>query len=309
MAFIDEIMGLASPESAVGGVTNSLRSVPNAVPPPDRAPPMGSDKMYHRPGSRPGTPAYDSKSPPPGFTSEQWIRLLKMAKNDPKIAELIKKYTATAGQPSEEDKWRREMPTDTSQLLKQLSYNAGEMGMPGGYVGAIQLPAYGSTQAPVNNPDMSKYGQADGIGEATFYQQSMKGGMAPIAAMSPLGVPEGWKPGETSIKDQLDDYLNKINSGGSGGGSGGSGSNPYAGMNPESVVQRMLDGYSKAKMQGVKGFPPLTFMGLGFMQAMRGKKAANNAEPPVTNDKPPYVPGDKPGSGIPISRPFGFSKR
>ena len=117
------------------------------------------------------------------------------------------------------------MPTDTSQLLRQLSFNAGEMGMPGGYVGAVQLPSYGSTLQPVNNPDMSKYGQGAGLGEATFYQQSMKGGMTPISAMSPLGVPDGWNPGGTttpaSSKTSLDSYLSSL-FGKSGSKTGGS---------------------------------------------------------------------------------------
>lgn len=102
--------------------------------------------------------------------------------------------TATTPTAAPSDAWRRQMPTDITTLLRQLSVNAGEMGMPGGYVGAVQLPAYGSGLSPVMNPNMTTYGQQPNIGEATFFQQSMKGGMAPIAAMSPLGVPENWKP-------------------------------------------------------------------------------------------------------------------
>lgn len=107
------------------------------------------------------------------------------------------------------DAWRRQMPTNVTDLLRQLSVNVGELGMPGGYVGAVQLPAYGSGGTPTMTPDMLHYGQQPNLGEATFYQQSMKGGMTPIAAMSPLGVPQGWNPLGTT--------------GGSGGSTGGTG--------------------------------------------------------------------------------------
>jgi hypothetical protein len=68
------------------------------------------------------------------------------------------------------------------------------MGMPGGNVGAVQKPAFGTMGQAVIPQDMRTYGQAPNMGEATFFQQSMNGGMAPIAAMSPLGVPAGWNP-------------------------------------------------------------------------------------------------------------------
>jgi hypothetical protein len=167
----------------------------------------------------PTTPTYGANNPPPGFSSEQWKRLLDMSKNNTGLADLIKQFTGSIGTTTATDAWRRTLPTDTTQLSRQLSFNAGEMGMPGGYVGAIQMPSYrmggDSSQQlpPINNPDMSKYGRQPGYGEATFYQQSMKGGMAPIAAMSPLGVPEGWAPGGKDLKSQLEDYLSKLRGG------------------------------------------------------------------------------------------------
>jgi hypothetical protein len=154
-----------------------------------------------------------------------------MSKNNTTLANLIKQFTGSLGTPTGSQDWRRQMPADSTQLLRQLSYNAGEMGMPGGYVGGVQMPSYqtGGPQLPaINNPNMATYGQQPGYGEATFYQQSMKGGMAPIAAMSPLGVPEGWNPGGSSssdLKSQLDDYLKKMGSSGSSSGGSGPGGN------------------------------------------------------------------------------------
>lgn len=190
-------------------------------------------------------------SPPPGFTPQQWAQLNQLAKSSPAIADLIRQYNASLngsapvgsdpngdkykpiGQlppgfpmprggmsPDSNQQWRRSMPSDTSQLLRQLSYNVGEMPMPGGYVGAVQIPSYGSGVKPVNNPDMSKYGQAPGLGEATFYQQSMYGGMTPVSALRPVGVPSNWNPGGTPG----DDYLKKLKGlldAISGGGKGG----------------------------------------------------------------------------------------
>lgn len=102
-----------------------------------------------------------------------------------------------SGTPKPSEPWQRQNPTNVTDLLRQLSANAGEIGMPGGYVGGVQIPAYrtdGPQLPAINNPDMRTYGRTPGYGEATFYRQSMQGGMAPIAAMSPLGVPEDWKP-------------------------------------------------------------------------------------------------------------------
>lgn len=323
MAFIDDLMGntsragLPSPGGSgplggtpyPGGERPGTYGVdPGALdfsqrPRPPRTRPPSDGRGNWKPpggwGAGGATPPPADPAPPPGFTPEQWAKLLKMAKRNPKIAELIKKYTDAAGQQGEEDKWRRVMPTDTSQLLKQLSYNAGEMGMPGGYVGAIQLPAYGETQPPVNNPDMSKYGQAKGLGEATFYQQSMNGGMAPIAAMSPLGVPEGWNPGgSSSTADELKKYLDRL---GNGGGNGNGG----ARMSTKDQFQADFEAFVKAGLGGGNngrvfaafpgGFRGGTAIGGG---KRKGKGGGGNGTPPTTTEKP--------GVGVPISLPFGF---
>lgn len=252
--------------------------------------------------------------PPAGFTAQQWAQLTKLAAKRPKIAELMKQYTAGQGQQAADASWRRVMPTDTSQLLKQLSYNAGEMGMPGGYVGAVQLPAYGETQPPVNNPDMSTYGQAPGLGEATFYRQSINGGMAPIAAMSPLGVPAGWNPGGTSTDDtksKLDDYLKGL---GNGGGNGGS-----KGGTMKQQLQTAFDAFLKNSLggggfQGVfAGFPGgerSPRAGKGGSGKGNGSGSGNGG---VTNWPGTEHPGTggtgssrPPGRGTPIKLPFGL---
>jgi hypothetical protein len=131
------------------------------------------------------------------------------------LQKLIDQFTGKVTEGTAQNAWRRENPTDVNQLLKQLSFNAGEMGMPGGYVGGVQMPSYqmpGPQLPAINNPDMKMYGRTPGYGEATFYRQSMKGGMAPIAAMSPLGVPTDWKPGgnytapSSSLQSLVDAY-------------------------------------------------------------------------------------------------------
>jgi hypothetical protein len=243
----------------------------------------------------PTTPVYDAKNPPPGFTGAQWQKLVTLSKTNPQVAELVTKYTSSIGKPNPDDAWRRVMPTNNSQLLKQLSYNAGEMGMPGGYVGAIQLPAYGSTQAPVNNPDMTKYGQAPGIGEATFYQQSMNGGMTPIASMSPLGVPQGWNPGGTSTEDQLNAYLTKLGTDGGGGGGGGGGNNKSTG--PADVFERNMRAGRGSQLSMI-----------ATLLNGRRKNATTDKTPAAT-----YTPPVNAGTGTttgtdstPISLPFGF---
>lgn len=328
MAFIDDIMGMGS-NTSVGALPTSPGGPLGGTPYPGgerpgtygvdpgaldfsarpRAPLPRDGRTNWKPpggfggGGGAGTPTDDGASaPPPGFTAEQWAKLLKMAKKNPKIRDLIARYTASN---SEEAKWRRVMPTDTSQLLKQLSYNAGEMGMPGGYVGAIQLPAYGETQPPVNNPDMSKYGQAKGLGEATFYQQSMNGGMAPIAAMSPLGVPEGWNPGGASgsLEKELKDYLDKIGKGGGGGGNGG------GKMSTQQQFQADFEAFVKAGLGGGNNGRVFAAFPGGFRGGTRvaggggGKDGRGNDLPPA---KKPGGTGTKPGVGIPISLPFGF---
>lgn len=90
--------------------------------------------------------------------------------------------------------WWQQMPAGVVELLRQLSVNVGQMPMPGGHVGSVQRPAFGAPGQPVMNPDMRTYGQTPGMGEATYFTQSMTGGMTPISAVSPIGVPAGWNP-------------------------------------------------------------------------------------------------------------------
>lgn len=205
----------------MSGLEDYIDAIPErpTIPPNGRQPrPPVEPKP--RPSSSRRTPA---PPPPAGFSESQWRQLTSMSRNNPALAALISQFTGSSSTPQPSQAWRRENPTSTSQLLRQLSFNVGETGMPGGYVGAVQLPSYGSGAAPVNNPDMRTYGRTPNLGEATFYRQSMKGGMTPIAAMSPMGVPEGWNPGGTStdtMRSQLEAYLRNIgaNAGGTGGG-------------------------------------------------------------------------------------------
>jgi len=88
--------------------------------------------------------------------------------------------------------WASRIPQNVTELLRQLSANAGQPAMPGGQVGAVTQPAFGSTAAPSVMTSAKGYGQTSG--EPTFFQQSLYGGMAPISANSPLGVPENWNP-------------------------------------------------------------------------------------------------------------------
>lgn len=291
---------------------------PMNVMPRKPATPAPTTPAPAAPAAPVATAAYGKDAPPAGFTAQQWNKLLNMSKTNTSIADLIKQYTdklsstGTGGTTATDEAWRRTMPTNTTQLMKQLSYNAGEMGMPGGYIGAVQQPAYGSTQAPVNNPDMTKYGQAPGIGEATFYRQSMNGGMAPIAAMSPLGVPAGWNPGGTSSTatdsaSKLKDYLTNINgkSGGAGGGNA-------------SLKGRLRDEFDRQTKAGA---------GVGSLQynlpAMFGvvdkytaknpgsfggkKKTTTTAPKPTSPASPAPATGTAPApSGTPISLPYGF---
>lgn len=261
-----------------------------------------------------GTPS--PQTPPPGFTSGQWAQLLNLSKVNPAIKDLIDKYTqgaggGTPGTPKPPaDPWRREMPTDTSQLMRQLSFNAGEMGMPGGYVGAVQIPAYGSTQPPVNNPDMTTYGQQPGIGEATYYMQSMNGGMAPIAAMSPLGVPAGWNPGGGG-KLGYGQRMRLANS----GMLGGAGT-----FQPKSFQQTTEDlAESMSRMGSGVGPDPISLFNAAFApesnkssssSSMQKKKktgsgSGNGGKPPKGNSGggSSYKP---PSKGVPISLPFGY---
>lgn len=90
--------------------------------------------------------------------------------------------------------WATMQPKTPNQLMRQLSGNAGQFAMPMGPVGAVRAPAYGMGGKPQMGLGGTSYGQQPNMGEATFFQQSMRGGMAPIAAMSALGVPKGWQP-------------------------------------------------------------------------------------------------------------------
>mgnify|MGYP000278753504 FL=1 len=93
--------------------------------------------------------------------------------------------------------WATRQPVDTTELLRQLSGNVGQAAMPGGYVGAVQIPAWNSGGTATQGIDPLTYGQTgkgQPNGAATFFQQTVNGGMAPISALSPLGVTKGWNP-------------------------------------------------------------------------------------------------------------------
>ena len=273
----------------------------------------------HRPG--PGTPVSPTTAPaattppPAGFTAEQWAHLTQLSAKNPSIANLMKQYTTGQAQTTADAAWRRTMPTDTTQLQKQLSYNAGEMGMPGGYVGAIQQPAYGSTQPPVNNPDMTKYGQTPALGEATFYRQSINGGMAPIAAMSPLGVPQGWNPGGTATgtdtKSQLDKYLKGLNGGGKGNGGGTGSGRTHLGISQGAFQNWFENAVRDGTATGGGSFGPVDRSYHPPLGANNGggggggKKNKTPAPAPVAPvDTAPTTPA--PSQGVPILRPYGF---
>ncbi|MEN6539136.1 MAG: hypothetical protein ABFC67_05950 [Mizugakiibacter sp.] len=113
------------------------------------------------------------------------------------LSGLLSQFTgnpAPAPAPKPVESWQTQTPANVTELLRQLSANAGQMAMPGGPVGGVQQGAFGSNLPAINNPDMRTYGRTPGYGEATFFRQSMQGGMAPIAAMSPVGVPQNWNP-------------------------------------------------------------------------------------------------------------------
>lgn len=122
--------------------------------------------------------------------------------------------------------WATQQPNSITQLLRQLSANAGQMPMPGGPVGAVRQQAFGSGRQPIQNPNMATYGSQPGSGEATFFQQSTRGGMSPISALTPLGVPNGWNPFagyQRRVRDQRD----KDKGGNGNGGGGGNGNGNY----------------------------------------------------------------------------------
>ncbi len=109
--------------------------------------------------------------------------------------------------------WATRAPTDTTELLRQLSGNVGQMTMPGGPTGAVTLPAWGSGEQAQVGFDPKTYGQ--GAGEATFFGQSTRGGMTPLSAISPLGVPQGWNPfGSATPTPKPDDKKDKKKGGG-----------------------------------------------------------------------------------------------
>lgn len=120
-------------------------------------------------------------------------------------------------------KWAAQQPKSTTQLLRQLSANAGQMPMPGGPVGAVLQPSFGSSRPATTNYNPATYGQNPGMGEATFFRQSMLGGMTPLSALTPLGVPKGWNPFGTFQKKHPDPHGGKPNGGGNGNGAGGGG--------------------------------------------------------------------------------------
>ncbi len=90
--------------------------------------------------------------------------------------------------------WTTRQPLNTTELQRQLSANAGQMPMPNGMVGAVQQPSFGSPAQATQGIDPRTYGRKPGMGEATFFQQSTRGGMTPVSAISPLGVPLTWNP-------------------------------------------------------------------------------------------------------------------
>lgn len=128
------------------------------------------------------------------------------------IDHLLRDLVSGSGAPAPDLRpaWAKEMPADTTQLLRQLSGNVGQMTMPGGLSGAVKIPAFGSQQQATTQFDPLTYGQQGG--EATFFAQAMNGGMTPISAISPLGVPQGWNPfnlPKTSTTGKPGDKKNK----------------------------------------------------------------------------------------------------
>lgn len=182
---IDRPRPIRPPEAAGGGM--SVHGWPADKPQPRPQP--GGQKPSASASPRPGVTAHgtipDKNNP--------WIppreRPIDRPAQRPPVA--AQPTPAPTAPPTE---WWKRNPSDITELLRQLSVNAGQMGMPGGNVGAVQKPAFGTMGQAVIPQDMRTYGQAPNMGEATFFQQSMNGGMAPIAAMSPLGVPAGWNP-------------------------------------------------------------------------------------------------------------------
>ena len=96
-----------------------------------------------------------------------------------------------AAAPPDPNAWAFRAPMSIDELLRQLSANSGQPGMPGGKGGDVRKPAFGSTQAPQQNVDPAHYGETGG--ETTFFNQSQLGGMKPVTSVPGQG-PAGWNP-------------------------------------------------------------------------------------------------------------------
>lgn len=115
--------------------------------------------------------------------------------------------------------WATRTPSKIKEILRQLSANAGQNFMPGAPVGAVRQGPFGSNMQPQKKFDPLTYGQTGG--EATFFSQAMGGGMAPLAALMNLGVPNKWDPFNAHRGHGGGGGAG--NGGGGGGGSGGGG--------------------------------------------------------------------------------------
>jgi hypothetical protein len=119
------------------------------------------------------------------------------------LKKLLGRSTATPQAPA----WATRAPTSTPELLRQLSGNVGQMTMPGGPVGAVMQPAFGSGRPATQQMIPARYGRQPGYGEATFFGQSMTGGMTPLSAITPLGRPKGWNPYQSPQGGKKDDKM------------------------------------------------------------------------------------------------------
>jgi hypothetical protein len=154
-----------------------------------------------------------SLQPAPQIDAASVSAMLKSAGGAKKsdIEKLLEQISAAKqpGLPS----WATRQPVDTTELLRQLSGNVGQMPMPGGPVGSVVTPAWGSGGQAQVGFDPRTYGQTGG--EATFFQQSMRGGMTPISAISPLGSGQGWDPFNTgsaaNAADKKEKKFSRVN--------------------------------------------------------------------------------------------------
>ena len=118
--------------------------------------------------------------------------------------------------------WAKRLPTNANNAARQMGMNAGKVAMPGGVGGAVWIPRVGTDKNPTFNIKPATYGMNPNYGEATFFQEGMNGGVAPIAAFKSLGVPKNWNPGiPVNPADPGADPGN-----GNNGGNGGQGSDP-----------------------------------------------------------------------------------